>query len=87
MNKIFLFSFFLLAACNTVEAARTGFEQDSLEIRQKASEIIYPEGLEEKRLHQSAVTTRDYTYCYKSIADVTCYNHEIPGKENLLVGK
>jgi predicted small secreted protein len=78
----YIIVFTLVASCtNTADGIEGGIKQDSSSLRAKVADLVYPEG----KFLTPAVTTHQYSYCYKSWADVSCYKEPVAGQENLLI--
>lgn len=71
----------------TYEVLKYGLKNDSLDTRQAIAEAIFPEmNGEEARLKEEEVVAapKKKVYCYKSLAEVSCYRQPQLGQESRL---
>ncbi|PIR33447.1 MAG: hypothetical protein COV36_02640 [Alphaproteobacteria bacterium CG11_big_fil_rev_8_21_14_0_20_44_7] len=72
-----------------------GLREDTVELRADAADFLYPEAdiradggkfSAKSKAGAGKATASVKTYCYKSIAEVTCYKTRLPGQDYRLVG-
>ncbi len=79
MKKLAAISLVLtLSACaNTFDGISEGARKDTHPLRKSIARGLFPEA----NYDYEAITTRQYSYCYKTWASATCYPQPVAGQE------
>lgn len=67
-----------------VEKAGSRFHEESVAMDHKVRDWFDSENIEMRR--RGNIRLPDTAFCYRTLGDISCYDHPIPGEERRLVG-